>query len=392
MRPALLALALALAAPAATPGQTPTASPAAPSGPAPAGALSPASAAPSATPSPTPAAKDPVRPADALSAAELKEAISLLRRNYVDPVALDELALQRAQLEGVLARLGTGARLLTVAASTGANPASLGNDESPFRSEVLTGGIGYVRLGAVTRPMLPKLDAALRDFTTRKAPGVILDLRATPAAADYAVAAECIGRFVAKGRPLFTLRKPATKEERLFTSSAEPLWTGFVAIVADGATAGVAEVVAAGIRAHAQAMVIGQPTAGQAVETSDLALGPTHLLRIVVAEVAPPAGIKLFPDGLKPDVAVADAPTGAERARILLAGLEKGPAAVIAEADRLRINEVALVAGVNPEVEMILDMQRRRREKPEPATSDLLLQRAVDLVTAVTMIGGTSSK
>ena len=181
---------------------------------------------------------------------------------------------------------------------------AVGEAESPFRSEVLSGGIGYVRLGSVTRANLPKLDAALRDFASRKAPGVILDLRATPAFADYSVAAECIGRFVAKGRPLFTLRKPATKEERLFTSSAEPPWTGFVAVVADGGTAGAAEVIAAAVRAHAQAMVIGQPTAGQAVEYADLALGPNHLLRVAVAEVSPPAGIKLFPDGLKPDVAV----------------------------------------------------------------------------------------
>ena len=79
---------------------------------------------------------------------------------------------------------------------------------------------------------------------------------------------------------------------------------------------------------------------------------------------------------------------GTERTRILRAGLEQGPAAVIAEAERLRINEAALVAGVNPEVEMLLDMQRRRRERPENAPADVLLQRAVDLVTAVTMIGG----
>ncbi len=355
MRPALVALALALAASPAL-GQAP--------------------------------AKDATRPADALSAAELKEAISLLRKNYVDPVALDELALQRAQLEGVLARLGSGARLLPAATPAGPDSTKPSSEESPFRSEILTGGIGYIRLGAITRAMLPKLDAALRDFTTRKAPGVILDLRATPSAADYAVAAECIGRFVAKGRPLFTLRKPATKEERLFTSSAEPPWTGFVAVVADADTSGVAEVVAAGVRAHAQAMVIGQPTAGQAVEYADLALGSAYILRVAVAEVMPPAGVKLFPDGLKPDVAVDGIPTGGERARILLAGLEKGPAAVIAEADRLRINEAALVAGVNPEVEMLLDMQRRRREKPEAIVSDVLLQRAVDLVTAVTMIGG----
>ena len=107
-----------------------------------------------------------------------------------------------------------------------------------------------------------------------------------------------------------------------------------------------------------------------------------------VAEVSPPAGIKLFPDGLKPDVAVEGVPVGTERTRILRAGLEQGPAAVIAEAERLRINEAALVAGVNPEVEMLLDSQRRRREKPESSSADALLQRAVDLGTAVTMIGG----
>jgi len=245
--------------------------------------------------------------------------------------------------------------------------------------------VGYVLLGTLTKEHLARLDAALKGFASKKIVSMIFDLRATPASSDYDLAAQVINRFVAKGRPLFTLHKPGTKEQRLFTSNADPIYGGYVVIVIDYATAGASEVIAAVMRLYARSMTIGQATAGQAVEYADFALGPKYLLRIAVAEVVPPASLKIFPDGVKPDLAVEGAPTNAaERERVLKAGLEPGGVmAVVSDVERMRVNEAALVAGMNPEIEMLQEAQRRRRNPEAVAQRDLILQRAVDLITTL---------
>lgn len=323
---------------------------------------------------------------DALGSAELPEAMKLLRQYYIDPAALKDESLQRAQLEGLLARLGPGARLAPRKSPT-ESPAKP-SAESPFRAEVLKGRLGCVRLGTLSREHLDSLDQTLRDYSAKKIANLILDLRATPAAADFDLAAQVINRFVTKGRPLFSLRKPGGKDERLFTSNADPLYDGFVVLVVDGGTAGASEIVAAGIRLNTRSMTIGTATGGQAVEYADLALGQETLLRVAVAEAVPSAGARIFPEGVKPDLVVENAPSGAERERVLRAALDaSGFAGVLEDPERMRINEASLVAGLNPEVELLQEAQRRRGKPVTLIPRDVILQRAVDTVTTVSSLG-----
>ena len=49
---------------------------------------------------------------DSMDSADLKEAIQLLKNNYIKPEALNETELSRAAFEGILARLGRGVVLL----------------------------------------------------------------------------------------------------------------------------------------------------------------------------------------------------------------------------------------------------------------------------------------
>lgn len=323
---------------------------------------------------------------DGLGSAELPEAMKLLRQYYIDPAALKEESLQRAQLEGLLARLGPGARLAPRRPAAEQPPKV--ETESPFRAELLKGRIGCVRLGTLSRDQLASLDSALRDFTAKKVPNVILDLRGTPPSTDFDLAAQIINRFVAKGRPLFSLRKPGGKDERLFTSNSDPLYEGFVVVVVDAGTAGASEIVAAGVRLNTRSMTIGTATGGQAVEYADLALGQETLLRVAVAEAVPSAGPRIFPEGVKPDLVVEGAPSGAERERILKAALDTtGFAGVLDDPERMRINEASLVAGLNPEVELLQEAQRRRGKPVTLIPRDVILQRAVDTVTTVSSLG-----
>src|ERR1043165_1685138 len=67
----------------------------------------PTAAAP--TPSTTPTTRSLI---DSMDAADLKEAIQLLKSNYIKPETLNETELSRAAFEGILTRLGRGVVLL----------------------------------------------------------------------------------------------------------------------------------------------------------------------------------------------------------------------------------------------------------------------------------------
>ena len=151
----------------ASPAPAPATSPAPPSPPPPApspsgspAALAAAATNPVATPTP-PAGPDAL--VNALNPGELQEAINLLRANYIRPGDVDDRALARATLAGLLARFDNGAMLLPKPAGPGATPAP---EQLPdaFASEILNDRVGYVRFGTLTRDHLGDFDRALKGF------------------------------------------------------------------------------------------------------------------------------------------------------------------------------------------------------------------------------------
>jgi hypothetical protein len=61
---------------------------------------------------------------------------------------------------------------------------------------------------------------------------------------------------------------------------------------------------------------------------------------------------------------------------------EKGVSQFVFETERRRMNEASLVANLNPEIDTAQAAQRDRG-RPQTALRDTVLQRAVDLVTAI---------
>ena len=108
---------------------------------------------------------------NALNPGELQEAVNLLRANYVRPEDVDDRAIGRATLDGLLVRLDHGAMLLPKSGS-GAPTGGPAAEQLPdaFAAEIVGDHTGYVRLGAMTRDHLGDLDKALRDFADQKLP------------------------------------------------------------------------------------------------------------------------------------------------------------------------------------------------------------------------------
>lgn len=334
-----------------------------------------------ASPSPTAAAAEPsATPTtraliDSMDAADLKEAIQLLKANYLKPETLNETELSRAAFEGILNRLGRGAILLSSSNAQSAEPAAA------LYGEVLDGHVGYLRLGALNKANLDALDSTLQTFATKKVDALVLDFRASSAANDFALAAEFAKRFCPKHKLLFSLRKTTARQERAFTADRDPAYLGLIVVLADSDTAGAAEAVAGVIRIYDKAVMIGQQTAGQAVEYSDLKLPSGKVLRIAVGEAVLPEGHPLFPGGLKPDVPVEMA--AVEKREIFEQSREKGMTPFVTEPSRPHLNEAALLSGKNPELEAMEAAQRRKTNQEKAGGHDSVLQRGLDLVTSI---------
>ena len=337
-------------------------------------AQSPAPAAPPPAASPV-ALPTPESLINAMGSADLEQAIQALRSNYINPEALSQTEIDRATLVGLLTRLGRGVMLLPQQAAAGSEP------PTPFFAEILGGHVAYARVGSLTPPNLRAFDAHLQSFGGKKIDALVIDLRATATPNEFPLASELAKRLCPKGKPLFSLRKPAQKQERAFTSDRDPTYQGVVIVLADGDTSGPAEALAATLRHHTKALVIGQPTAGRPVEFSDVNLNGGRMLRVAVAEAVLPDGRTLFPEGVKPDLPVELA--AVEKRQVFQESLTKGISQFVYEAERPHMNEAALIAGRNPELEALEAAQRRGRTHEPPKVRDVVLQRAVDVVTSL---------
>ena len=348
--------------------QSPTAAPSVSGAPTPG-----KSATPTASPSASPTTEQLV---NSLGPADLQAVITLLKSNFTNPDAITDTELNRATVQGLTIRLSQGVMLLPTRESAPLEA------PSTFYSEILDGHIGYMRLGSLNNANLQAMDKSLGNFAMKKVDALIVDLRASQATNDFAMAAEFAKRFCPKGKTLFTLRKAAARQDRVFNSDRDPAFRGLIMVLVDGDTAGAAEALAGVLRFYDKALVMGQPTAGRAVEYTDLPLPSGKLLRVAVAEMILPEGRASFPDGIKPDLPVEMSLT--EKRQIFRLSGEKGMGPFIYQPGRPHMNEAALLAGTNPEVEAAEAAQQRRGRLPEkPPAHDPVLQRALDLVTSL---------
>lgn len=364
----LRVLPLVLVATAPLLAQSPTPTPSATVAPTP--SATPAES-PTPTPSPTPipTLREKV---NSLKDDDVSKAVDAIKRQFLDGEKISEAAVQRALLEGLLRRLDPGAELID-------SRARQQDDGTPFLAEILDGHIGYIRLGSMEAGVLPQMDAVLTGFDPKKVDAVILDLREAAHGGSYEVAADVARRFCAKGKLLFTVQKPSAKQERIFTSNQDPAFQGVIVVLTDADTSGPAEALAATLRQNAGAMIIGAPTKGGAAEFYDNELSGNLVLRVAIAQVIVPEAGPIFPDGVKPDVAIA-LPADVQ-AQIFRESKEKGVSQFVYDVERKRLNEAALVANTNPEIDSVQSVQRERgRNNP---LRDGVLQRAVDLVTAI---------
>jgi hypothetical protein len=316
---------------------------------------------------------------DALSPDDVAKAISALKENYVRPDQLTDSEIAHATLQGLLDRLDPA---VSLTGTTDAAPAS------PFYCETFRGLTGYLRPGGLTPANLEETKESLAGWTKQGLAAVVLDLRGTPRTTDFDAGAALERLFCAKGTEMFSLKAgghladTATVQarNRTFSADADPLFKGILVVLVDGETAGAPEAVAASLRKCASALIVGDKTAGRAFEYQDIPLDG-EALRVAVAQVMLPDGKEPGENGLSPDISVG---MGAvSKKEVMQSITANGVESVIEEHDRPHLNEAALVSGSNPDLDEL--EAEASGQKPPELLIDRQLQRALDLVTSISI-------
>lgn len=313
---------------------------------------------------------------DTLDQAALQEAFRLLTSEYIQEKDLDPLEINRAALQGMLERLDFGAMLLT--------EKSRAERESPFafHHAKIGDSTGYVRFGRYTEAEIDKFDAALKEFQADAGRShLILDLRSPQAQAEFSIAARLLSRFRPPNELLFKIRRPGNDRPTLFISDAgaescrmEPV------LLVDRETGNVGEIIAAVLKRELNCLVIGEQTPGLAVEYRDVPLGDDRILRYAIAEVVLEDDTSIFREGITPDLRSS---TALKTKHDVYAAIDAGTKMeeIVFQKQRPRMNEAALVAGTDPELDYYLLLSQ---EKPtpwdRPPLQDRTLQQAVDLL------------
>ncbi len=176
-------------------------------------------------------------------------------------------------------------------------------DLQEVSSELLDGGVGYVRLSSFTDRSTDLVREAVQSLLDDGATSFVLDLRGNPG--GYIVAAQGVAsQFVPEGELLFTVESDGSVQEWRAESGVAQSSDIPVVVLVDAGSASASEIVAAALQEAGRATVVGEPTFGKnTVQVwNDLPNGGG--LRITTDRWFTPDHNSVAPDGVQPDVVV----------------------------------------------------------------------------------------
>jgi hypothetical protein len=319
---------------------------------------------------------------------EFKEVFEVVRTNAA---GVTETELNRAAVEGLLARLGGRAWIVNPAATT--NAVSETNQPQFTSSALFDENYGYIRIARVDAGLPQEFANALSRLTsTNKLKGLVLDLRFA-AGSDYAAAVKVADRFFTSERPLLDWGTGLVSSTDKTDAFRQPL-----AVLVNSQTRSAAEALAAVLREHDLGLLIGTNTAGQASLTKDFKLSTGQTLRLATAFIKVGDGDVV--EQLKPDIRIDVSPED-ERAYFVdafkvlpRAGVTASRTNVaslsVTNRPRRRLNEAELVRMLR-EGDTQEEEAPASREPAKPVITDPALARAIDLLKALAVVRGTRS-
>jgi len=169
--------------------------------------------------------------------------------------------------------------------------------------EFIQPNIGYIKINTFISTTLSKFTSALVDLSNKGAQKFILDLRNNPGG-YLEVALRMAEIFVPRGKVLVMQE---TKEGRNVFRSEGPgvLEKSPIVILVNKGSASASEILAAALRKHLQAKLIGEKTFGKGTVQQIFKIDG-KLLRLTIAYWLTPDGERIEEKGLEPDIKIKD--------------------------------------------------------------------------------------
>ncbi len=321
------------------------------------------------------------------SSLDFQEVYDLIRQHAV---GMSESELNRAAVKGLVSALGPKVSLVTKESGTNAEAET----KLLTQATMFDGNIAYLRITRVDDGLAKAVSAAYQQLNaTNKVSGIVLDVRYADGM-DYKAATATADLFVGKNEPLLNWGEGVVSSQEKTNALTMP-----VGVLVNHETAGASEALAAILRETGSGLILGSPTAGQAMIMQDYPLKNGEHLRIASAPVTLGDGSALSAQGIKPDI---DVTVSEESERAFYADaflvVSNRVASLSAtnqvngtNPPRVRFNEAELVrehkAGENIDEETA----KRPPEPQAPVVSDPALARALDLLKGLAVVRQNNS-
>ncbi|MBD2020705.1 PDZ domain-containing protein [Leptolyngbya sp. FACHB-36] len=161
--------------------------------------------------------------------------------------------------------------------------------------------VGYIRLNEFSAHASEQMRKAIRDLTTQKAQGFVLDLRGNPGGLLQA-SIDISRMWVDKGAIVRTVDRKGGDEK--FTANQTALTTLPLVVLVDGNSASSSEILTGALKDNRRATVVGSQTFGKALVQSVHSLSDGSGLAVTIAHYYTPSGTDISQKGITPDVKV----------------------------------------------------------------------------------------
>lgn len=167
--------------------------------------------------------------------------------------------------------------------------------------------VGYIRVGFFNDDAGREFQRTLQRLMEQEIRGLVLDLRGNPGGSlDSAIA--MASHFLNKDDVVTRLSYRGGKVEDLRAKSATPAFDGPLAVLINSGTASAAEMLAAALREHRRAVLVGERSFGKGSLQNFFDLPDGSGLRLTTAFYLTPSGDRIEAAGLSPDITIVQSP------------------------------------------------------------------------------------
>lgn len=170
-----------------------------------------------------------------------------------------------------------------------------------IESELLDGGIGYIKLESFNQNATSEVRSALEDLGAQGAKGYILDLRNNPGGL-LAASVQVSSLFISDG-VIVTVEDRSGEAER-HRATGKTVTDAPLVVLVNGNSASASEIVAGAMQDYGRATLVGEQTFGKGSvqQIEELSFGGA--VKLTIAHYLTPKGQKIDGIGLTPDVVV----------------------------------------------------------------------------------------